>query len=47
MMFLGNQNEAGEKERKIYFIDSKKNFWYIKDLPSITNIEKIFKKTAK
>lgn len=35
MLFSGNKNEIKSNERAIYFIDSKMNFWYIKDLPSI------------
>lgn len=35
MLFSGNKNEIKSNDRTIYFIDSKMNFWYIKDLPSI------------
>jgi mRNA (guanine-N7-)-methyltransferase len=35
MLFSGNKNEIKSNDRAIYFVDSKLNFWYIKDLPSI------------
>ncbi len=44
MMFIGNKNEIKDNERIIYFIDSKKNFWHIKDLqaiPGYLNLDKI------
>jgi SAM-dependent methyltransferase len=35
MLFAGNKNEIRENERALYFIDRKKNYWFIKDVPSI------------